>query len=311
VQVLNFVEIAKLSGHTDKIFSIKWSNDSKQLVSAAYDKTLRKWDINSGNQISSSEVDFERTVSPNLEFKNECYDKIFCFKNYFQVEVYSVANKCLNYLRTTSDVKLTKWSPDSSKLAIVLDNKQLLIWNWQQEKVFDCKCRLFKCRENISTLHNIYENNDTIKRLEWSPDGNEIAVISQTGIVRIWDIATREYVQLDSLISGLAWSPDGRFIALAVNDKPIKIIDSLAYSEIKIFNDLEESIRLLSWSNNSKFLASVNEHNVILWNAQTGQILHTCNFDGPRISLVVWSPCDKYIALCCYRKNKIWIFRTN
>jgi WD40 repeat protein len=314
---VRYKNITILSGHSDKIFSIKFVVRYTpsficiiELVSAAYDKTCRTWDINSGNQLVNREEDYKRIVSPNLEFKSECEGKTSCFKNYFEMQIHSVRDdRILNFLKITSDIKLTKWSPDSSKLAIVLNNQQLLIWNWQEDKVIDVKCCLWKYRSsNLPIFDNTYENDD-VKRLEWSPDGKKIAVISKTGIVRIWNVATRTYVSLDSLVNCLAWSPDSSLIALALNDNSIKIIDSSTYLKIKNFGDLEDSIRLLSWPSHSEFLASVSNKYVIIWDAKTGQVLCDIKIEDHKISLVVWSSCNNYLALCCYDCNKIFICR--
>ena len=43
-------ELATLEGHTDMVWSVAFSPDSKTLAAAGFDKTIKRWDVPTAKQ---------------------------------------------------------------------------------------------------------------------------------------------------------------------------------------------------------------------------------------------------------------------
>ena len=48
-------ELRKFEGHTDRVTSVSFSGDGKQVVSGSWDKTVRVWDVESGAELRKFE----------------------------------------------------------------------------------------------------------------------------------------------------------------------------------------------------------------------------------------------------------------
>lgn len=136
----------------------------------------------------------------------------------------------------------------------------------------------------------------------FSPDNRKIASSSRDGSIIIWDSNSGSRLfelTLSSLSServfDISYSPDGLHIAAAYGDGNIRIWNTNTYQLEKELEVREFPAHTVSYSNNGRYIASGCSCDVILWDAQNGQMIF--QFVGHRdyVEDVSFNKDDKYI----------------
>jgi WD40 repeat protein len=209
------------------------------------------------------------------------------------------------------------WSPDSTLIASVGDDRKLLnadgASGTQTLLVWDAHSR----KVRFTTAPQ-----STLTSLAWSPDGKDIASagsISQHDRiqqVRIWDARDGKAVQTlpmaDSQVNALSWSPNSHYLAIAGDQVHIWNLSTgrsiLNWSSVHL-----QQINALSWSPNGHYLAiggtmltedeglSSEKNAVWVLDASSGRIVFTRvgrsrDIDSTAISALAWSPDSRWIA---------------
>lgn len=174
---------------------------------------------------------------------------------------------------------------------------------------------------------------DGFSTLSWSPDGKELATITQNAIW-IWNLRTGRYQQLPSLplttkssqAQSLSWSPDGRYLAVGTN--PISVIDMLDEQPVFSFpvyrfwptagNDDQALVTSVAWSADSTMLAiaAVLSNNGCVIQvrrvSQPDQVWKSigCQTSSPGLDSISWSSDGKYIASAGPGQVQVWSLST-
>lgn len=135
-----------------------------------------------------------------------------------------------------------------------------------------------------------------MKSFEFSPDGRNIATFLM-GDTRLWDVKTGElrFKLLKSETTDATFSPDGRWLATASSDKQSAgRIWNVETGEVKLTlaPTGNKSVSVI-FNPESTLLATTNDKGVMLWDAQTGDLLAT--LDEARYP-VAFSPDGRTIA---------------
>lgn len=117
-----------------------------------------------------------------------------------------------------------------------------------------------------------------IREIEYSPDGQFLAVASGIGIW-IYDITARQETALliehTRLVTSIKFSPDGRILASGSSDGSIILWHRGTGTEAKLIADAEldnfDRSPMLAFSPDSKILASGRNETIRLWDAVTGK----------------------------------------
>lgn len=111
-----------------------------------------------------------------------------------------------------------------------------------------------------------------IMNLAFSPDGRQLASVSQDGTLGIWDVArctlTAAIPAHSSGVSGVAFSPDGRTIATAAEDA-VRLWNFATFQEVLRLRT-ESGVEGVAFSPNGEWLAAAaSDGTVRLWHAPT------------------------------------------
>ena len=117
-----------------------------------------------------------------------------------------------------------------------------------------------------------------VSRVVFSPDGRTLAVGSETGPVRVWDLETgKELFHLASAMNprALAYSPDGLTLATACGEPIIRFWDARTGREKIPYRGDIGKVELLAFSPDGATLASWSEQDfwsarVLLWDTASG-----------------------------------------
>src|SRR5262249_38303958 len=85
-------------------------------------------------------------------------------------------------------------------------------------------------------------NTWAVQQVAFSPDGQHVASTCVDGIVRIWDVQTRNLIGTPPLTPscpshGLAFSPDGMQLALGSNDQVVRVWDTGTWKLLHEYHD--------------------------------------------------------------------------
>ncbi len=214
------------------------------------------------------------------------------------------------------------FSPDSRRLAAICQESAIWIWDLSNVR----QPLRVPVRLNDETLK--YALNSPVS-LAFSPDGNRIALAgvpaerpnknigSPSDNLVIWDAFTgKELLKVTNTGRSVAFSPDGTHLAISIRDfmkvgaaivgpltQGMRIVNANSGAVITQFpawrlatnrSDIDDC--LITYSPNGKWLASVREHDIKIWDATTAKELRTLVGHSRRVTDLCFSADGKNLV---------------
>ncbi|MBX9258005.1 caspase family protein [Desmonostoc muscorum CCALA 125] len=246
-------ESNRFQGHQDAVNSISFSPDGKTIASGSWDKTIKLWNIESGESqtlLGHKDKVWRVRYSPmngNI-IASASTDKTVRLWN-------AKTGEFLGKLKGNTDIVYDlSFSPDSKKIATASLDRTIKIWNTTT-------------KEELETLENLQGQNGSYS-LDFHPNGTKLAVVGyQDGSVKVWDLNTKIAKVIghhEKAATFVRFSHDGRLLASSSDDGMIKLWkDGQLLTTIKAH---EKEIYGLAFSPNDQILASASEDKTIkLW----------------------------------------------
>ena len=139
-----------------------------------------------------------------------------------------------------------------------------------------------------------------INAIQFSPDGNELAVASSIGIW-MYSVATGDELALltghTAQIQSLAFSPDGKILASTGNDRTIRVWDTETGKQLLVLSDRRNLPATLAFSPDNTTIASDGRTGTIqIWDVATGDPLATLTGHTDTVEALAFSPDGKTLA---------------
>lgn len=175
---------------------------------------------------------------------------------------------------------------------------------------------------------------DYVTAIAWSPVDRILAASSALGEVILWTPDTLVALETGTQesVNSIAFSSDGQFLAAGGQDRQVKIwqlhtkqekkaAGTHTHEDIGSFSEhvplLSPSLTLtpspsktwveqLAWSPIANQLAFSVGRSVQIWDADTGRIIATLNFEDSSVLGIQWRSDGQYLAVCGHRGVKIW-----
>jgi WD40 repeat protein/serine/threonine protein kinase len=163
-------ELLALKGHTGQIRSVAFSPDGKRLASASWDNTLKVWDTQTGQELSSFTCGNGASVN-SVAFSPDGHR--LASSSGFDVKTWNAqtGKELLTFKGHTSDVNGIIFSPDGKRLASTSQDDTLRVWDAQ-------------AGQELLTLTG---HTGGVGGVAFSPDGKRLASGAADGTVTIWD----------------------------------------------------------------------------------------------------------------------------
>jgi WD40 repeat protein len=203
-----------LVGHTDSIYGVAFSPDSKQLATAGYDRIIKIWDTTTGKLIKEmkdhSDTIYALAWHPEGKLlASGAADRA--------VKIWNVETGIRLYTLSDSTdwVYALAWQPKSNRLAGGGIDKSLRVW-----EVTEGGGRL---------LYSNFAHTEGILRLAYSVDGATIYSAGEGKTLKSWHSANLKekfnYPDQAVAIQALAVRPDEKQLALARHDGSLVLLD--------------------------------------------------------------------------------------
>ena len=139
----------------------------------------------------------------------------------------------------------------------------------------------------------------TAEVVDWHPDGSMLAIGGTYGLWLYTDnFQIISHIPIGSehgSVRWIEWSPDGSLIAAGLDELQIWDTSNLSLSaSIPMFSD--DPIQPFAWNSDSTKVVTIQDKNVVISNAQTGQELIEIITGHSVLQYVTWSPDSNYIA---------------
>jgi len=273
-----------LSGHGNSVSSIVFSLDGRTIASGSYDKTVRLWDVASGQEVRTlgGHKDGVNSVAFSPDGKtlaSGSVDKT--------VKLWDVASG--RELRTlsghTGTVYSMAFSPDGKTLASAGGDKVVKLWDMASGR-------------EVRTLSG---HNEGVNSAVFSLNGKVLASGSGDKTVKLWDVASgRELRTLGGhtgAVSSVAFSPDGKTLASGGGDNTARLWDVASGLEVHTLSGHTGTVVSVAFSPDGKTLASGSgDKKVKLWDVASGREVLTISGYGDRLWSVAFSPDGKVLA---------------
>ena len=152
-----------------------------------------------------------------------------------------------------------------------------------------------------------------INRIQFSPDGNELAVASSIGIW-MYSVATGDELALltghTAEVRNIAFSPDGRILASTANDSTLRLWDTESSQQLAVLSDRRIAPWSIAFSHDSTMIAS-GSRTIQVWDVDTGNPLATLTGHTESIGALAFSPDGKTLASASWDMSiKLWDIAT-
>ncbi len=278
------ISLAKtLTGHTNMVWSVVISPDGQTLVSSSGDKTIKSWNLRTGEVLRTLAGHANMVLSVALSHDGQTlasssWDRTLKIWNLRTGEL----------LHTLAAHKKELWS-----VAISPDGQTLVSSTGDFNQIWN-----LRTGQLLGTLAG---HLDTVWSVALSPDGQILASGSKDHTIKIWNLRTGELLRTlighSGRVRSVAFSPDGQILASGSWDRTIKIWNLRTGELLRTLIGHSGYVNSVAISPNGQILASgSDDHTLKLWNLRTGKLLGTLSGHASNVNSVAFDPLGKILV---------------
>lgn len=285
-----------LTGHTDAVWTVGISRDGHTLVSGSGDKTIKLWDLDTGQLQRTLSEDSAEVLSVALSPDGQ----ILTSGSYATEQAIKIWHLNTDKPRPTLGLASKVWSvapsPDGKTLASSSEDGSITIWNMQ-----------------TGTLRRTLKgHSDTVWSVAISPNGQTLVSGSKDKTIKIWNLQTgallRTLIGHSDRVRSVAISPDGQTIISSSWDKTIKIWNLQTGKLLRTLTGHSGYVNSVAISPDSRIIASGSDDKTLkLWSLNTGELLGTLYGHSGNINCVDFNYDGRILVSSSEDKTiKIW-----
>ncbi|KAH6702780.1 WD40-repeat-containing domain protein [Leptodontidium sp. MPI-SDFR-AT-0119] len=322
-----------LEGHTNGVTSVAFSPDGKQIVSGSWDKTVRRWDAATGQQLLPAlkghtswvtsvafSPDGKQIVSGSDDKTVRRWDAatgqqlLLVLKGHTSwVTSVAFSPDGKQIVSGSEDQTVRRWdaatgqqllpaleghTSEVTSVAFSPDGKQIVSGSW------DKTVRRWDAATGQQLLPALEGHTSEVTSVAFSPDGKQIVSGSEDQTVRRWDAATGQQL-LPALeghtrgVTSVAFSPDGKQIVSGSSDQTVRRWDATTGQQLlPALEGHTRGVTSVAFSPDGKQIVSgSSDQTVRRWDAATGQqLLPALEGHTSEVTSVAFSPDGKQIV---------------
>jgi WD40 repeat protein/serine/threonine protein kinase len=287
--------IRVFEGHTDAVESVSISPDGRHVLSGSRDKTIRLWELSTGNCIRTLQGHTgpvsSLAISPDSRYiVSGSWDKT--------LRLWELSTgSCIRTFEGHTD--------DVSSVAISPDGRYVLSAGW------DKTLRLWELSTG-NCIRTFEGHTGGVSSVAISPDGRYVLSTGWDITIRLWELSTGNCIRTfrghTFVVNSVSISLDGRYALSGSADKTIRIWEVSTGNCIRTFQRDIGEIEFVAFSSDGRYMLSGGrDHTIRLWELSTGNCIRTLQgHTGPVSSLAI-SPDSRYIVSGSWDKTlRLW-----
>jgi WD40 repeat protein len=282
---LKYVEVRQFVGHKDMVWSVAFSPDGTQILSASgnvfsgsKDYSVRLWDVHTGN--------------PIRRFQSHT-DGVLCVA-FSPDGRYAISGSGDNTIRlwnvaTGEEMRRFPWHLKRVwSVAFAPDGRRIVSGSWDQT------VRLWDV-ETGKELSRFEGHTNGVNSVAFAPDGRHIVSGSTDQTVRLWDVDTGKEVSRftghKDYVTRVLFSPDGQRVLSSSKDRTVRLWDVHTGKEMLRLQGHTDVIYGVAFApDGARMLSGSWDQTMRLWDVAGGKEL-CCIEDHPQgINTVAVSP---------------------
>ncbi len=289
----NWRLVHTLKGHSNSVQSVAISPNGKTLASGSDDKTIKLWNLTTGQQLRTLKGHSASVRSVAISPDGETLASGSADNS---IKLWSLATG--QEIRTLNRHLNSVWS------VVISPDGETLVSGSRDNTI---KLGSVATGQQICTLNG---HSTDVKSVVISSDGRTLASGSHDDTIKLWNLATKQ--QICTLrhygLKSVAISPDGETLASGSADNSIKLWNLATGQEIRTLYGHLSWVWSVAISPDGMTLASGSGDTTIkLWNLATGQESRTLHGHSHSVQSVAFSPDGTTLASGSTDKTiKIW-----
>lgn len=275
-------QLLSLEGHVREVKKAVFSRDGAVVVSASRDGTLKVWDVHTGAELRTIDVD-RRGLSDLVVNHDGTHAAVITRSRRLTVHNLKSGQEVFNMKVNTAG--------HSGGLAYSPDGKQITVAS--RESILICDS---SNGDEVLRFGDASVPRAPVVTVAYSANGEWIISGGFKGRTEIWNAHTGEQLMMLSnpgsvRIYALAVSPDGKTIATGQMDGTITIWDTTDKKIDRMFHGHHSGVWSLSYHPDGKQLASAGgDRTVKVWNLESGKLVFDIRGHMDRVTCVAFNP---------------------
>jgi small GTP-binding protein len=267
----------QLDSDEKRIYSYALSPDGKRALTAAGEKAVQLWDVETGRCLRVLKGHTDRVFS--IAWSGD-QQRALSAANDETVRLWDVANgKGLRVFKGhTADVRGIAWSADQDRFLSGSFDRTMRLWDVE-----------------TGSCLRVYEGHTgTVFRVAWSADNRRAVSGGLDYTVRLWDIETGSCLRVLEGHTGdvncVACSADNRLVISGSDDHTLRLWDIETGSCLRVLEGHTGDVDCVAWSADNRLIISGADDNALrLWDVQTGRCLRVLEGHTTGVTTVAWS----------------------